>query len=41
MSKNFDYIFLEITEAFCKRHSKTQNDKQLYMELKKHEARGD
>jgi hypothetical protein len=27
-------IFLELTQAFCKRHHKTQNDEQIYMELK-------
>jgi hypothetical protein len=29
-----DYIFLELTHAFCKRHQKTHNDEQIYMELK-------
>jgi hypothetical protein len=27
-------IFLELTQAFCKCHRKTQNDKRIYMELK-------
>jgi hypothetical protein len=34
MSKFLDYIFLELTHAFCKRHQKIQNDKQIYMDLK-------
>jgi hypothetical protein len=34
MSKNFDCIFLELTQAFCKCHRKIQNDEQIYMELK-------
>jgi len=29
-----DYTFLELTQAFCKHHQKTQNDEQIYMELK-------
>jgi predicted nucleic acid-binding protein len=33
MSKFIDYIFLELTHAFYKRHWKTQNDKQIRMEL--------
>jgi hypothetical protein len=39
MSKFPNCIFLELTHAFCKRHWKTQNDEQIYMELKdmKHE----
>jgi hypothetical protein len=39
MSKKFNYIFPELTHAFCKCHRKTQNDEQIYMELKimKHE----
>jgi hypothetical protein len=31
MSKFLDYTF---SEAFCKRHQKIYNDKQIYMELK-------
>jgi hypothetical protein len=27
-------IFLELTQAFCNRHWKIQNDKQIHMELK-------
>jgi predicted nucleic acid-binding protein len=34
MSKFPNYIFLELTQAFCKHHRRTQNDKQIYMELK-------
>jgi len=34
MSKFPNYIFSELTHAFCQRHQKTQNDKQIYMELK-------
>jgi hypothetical protein len=34
MSNFLDYIFLELTQAFCKCHWKTQNDEQIYMELK-------
>jgi hypothetical protein len=34
MLKFLDYIFLKLTKAFCKCHQKTQNDKQIYMELK-------
>jgi hypothetical protein len=34
MSKKFDCIFLELTQAFCKCHRKIQNDEQIYMELK-------
>ncbi len=34
MSEFFDYIFLEFTQAFCKCHWKTQNEEQIYMELK-------
>jgi hypothetical protein len=39
MSKFPNYMFLELTLAFCKRDKKTQNDEQIYMELKnmKHE----
>jgi hypothetical protein len=39
MLKFFDYIFSKLTQAFCKCHRKTQNDEQIYMELKnmKHE----
>jgi hypothetical protein len=29
-----NYIFLELTQAFCKHHRKTQNDEQIYMDLK-------
>ncbi len=34
MSKFPNYIFKELTQAFCKCHRKIQNDKQIYMELK-------
>jgi hypothetical protein len=34
MSKFPNGIFLERIQAFCKRHQKIQNDKQIYMELK-------
>jgi hypothetical protein len=34
MSEFPGYIFLELTQAFCKHHWKTQNDEQIYMELK-------
>jgi hypothetical protein len=34
MSKFLNYIFSKLTQAFCKRHRKAQNDKQIYMELK-------
>jgi hypothetical protein len=34
MLEFLDCIFLELTQAFCKRHQKTQNDEQIYMELK-------
>jgi len=34
MSKLPNFTFLELTHAFCKRHEKTQNDKQIYMDLK-------
>jgi hypothetical protein len=34
MSKFLEYTFSELTQAFCKRHQKTKNDKQIYMELK-------
>jgi hypothetical protein len=34
ISKFLDYNFLELTHAFCKCHRKTQNDEQIYMELK-------
>ncbi len=39
MSKFSNYMFLEITHAFCKCDQKIQNDEQIYMELKnmKHE----
>ncbi len=39
VSKFHDCTFLELTHAFCKCHWKTQNDEQIYMELKnmKHE----
>jgi len=39
MSKFPNYMFLELTHAFCKCDRKTQNDEQIYMELKnmKHE----
>jgi hypothetical protein len=29
-----NFTFLELTQAFCKCHRKTQNDEQTYMELK-------
>jgi hypothetical protein len=34
-----NYIFLELTHAFCKHHQKTHDDEQIYMDLKnmKHE----
>jgi hypothetical protein len=34
MSKFLDHTFSELTQAFCKHHQKTQNDEQIYMELK-------
>jgi hypothetical protein len=34
MSKFLDCTFSKLTHAFCKYHQKTQNDKQIYMELK-------
>jgi hypothetical protein len=34
MLKFHDYIFLELTHAFCKCHRKTHNDEKIYMELK-------
>jgi hypothetical protein len=34
MSKFPNYIFSKLTLAFCKHHQKTQNDEQIYMELK-------
>ncbi len=34
MLEFFNYNFLKLTQAFCKRHQKTQNDDQIYMELK-------
>jgi hypothetical protein len=34
MSKYPDYIFSNLTHAFYKRHWKTQNDEQIYMELR-------
>jgi hypothetical protein len=34
MSKFLDCIFLKLTQAFYKHHWKTQNDKQIYIELK-------
>ncbi len=34
MSKFLDCIFLELTQAFCKRHRKILNEEQIYMELK-------
>jgi hypothetical protein len=34
MSISFYYIFLKLIQAFCKRHQKSQNDEQIYMELK-------
>jgi len=34
MLEFLDYIFLELTQAFCKCHQRTQNDEQIYMELK-------
>jgi len=27
-------MFLKLTHTFCKRHQKTQNDEQIYMEFK-------
>jgi len=29
-----NHTFLELTKTFCKHHWKTQNDEQIYMELK-------
>ncbi len=40
MSKNFDYIFLELKHAFCKCHRRTQNDENIHG-ADEHEARGD
>jgi hypothetical protein len=34
MLEFLDYIFLELTQTFCKCHQRTQNDEQIYMELK-------
>jgi hypothetical protein len=34
MSYFLDYNFSELTQAFCKCYCKTQNDEQIYMELK-------
>jgi len=34
MSEFFNYTVLNLTQAFYKHHQKTQNDKQMYMELK-------
>ncbi len=34
MSEFPNYIFSELTHEFCKCHRKTQNDEQIYMELK-------
>jgi hypothetical protein len=34
MSKFPNFTFSELTQAFYKRHRKTQNDEQIYMELK-------
>ncbi len=34
MSKFLNCIFSKLTQAFCKHHRKTQNDEQIYMELK-------
>jgi hypothetical protein len=34
MSKFPDYIFSKLSHVFCKHHQKTQNDEQIYMELK-------
>ncbi len=34
MSKFPNCIFLKLTQTFYKRHRKTQNDEQIYMELK-------
>jgi hypothetical protein len=39
MSKFLNCTFLELTHAFCKLHQKTL--KQIYMEIKEHETRGD
>jgi hypothetical protein len=33
-SKFPNYVFLELTQAFCKCHQKIQNDEKIYMELK-------
>jgi hypothetical protein len=33
MSKFLAYIFLELTQPFCKCHQKIQNDEEIYMEL--------
>jgi hypothetical protein len=40
MLEFLDCIFLELTQAFCKRHQKTQNDEQIYMELKNMKQEG-
>ncbi len=34
MLEVFNYKFLKLTHTFCKRHQKTQNGEQIYMELK-------
>jgi hypothetical protein len=34
MSEYLDYIFSDLTQTFCKRHRKIQNDDQIYVELK-------
>jgi hypothetical protein len=34
MLEFFNYNFLKPIQAFCKHHQKTQNDEQIYMELK-------
>ncbi len=41
MSNFPDYIFLKLTQAFCKCHWKTQNDKKYIHGAKEHEVGGD
>ncbi len=41
MSKFPDCIFSKFTQAFCKHHWKTQNDEQIYMEMKNMKQGGD
>jgi hypothetical protein len=40
MSKFPNFIFSELTQAFCKCHRNIQNDEQIYMELKKMKQEG-